>query len=146
MKIIIHEDSSLSETEITIHCNRLSLEVEKVISMLRILDLKLTGRKDGHTYILDASKVIYIDTADKRTFFYTKEDIYETDSRLYELEEQLAALDFLRISKSCVMNFNQIISIKADIDGKLLLTMSNQEKIFVSRQYAPIIKKKLGVK
>ncbi len=146
MKIHINEDPKLMETEITINCNRITSEVEKLISMLRVMDLKLTGKKDNQTFILDAAKVLYIDTADKRSFFYTKNDIYETELKLYELEEQLAALDFIRVNKSCVLNFNQIISIKADIDGKLLVTMSNQEKLFVSRQYAPVIKKKLGVK
>lgn len=146
MKIHINEDPRLAETEITISCSKISTEVEKLISMLRVMDLKLTGRKDNQTYILDASKVLYIDTVDKKTFFYTKKDIYETDLKLYELEEQLAALDFIRANKSCIINFNQIISIKADIDGKLLLTMSNLEKLFVSRQYAPLIKQKLGVK
>ncbi len=146
MKIHINEDSKLAETEITISCNRISTEVEKLISMLRVMDLKLTGRKDNQTYILDAAKVLYVDTVDKKTFFYTKTNIYETDLKLYELEEQLASLDFIRAGKSCILNFNQIISIKADIDGKLLVTMSNNEKLFVSRQYAPIIKNKLGVK
>ncbi len=146
MKIHINEDSSLKETEITINCNKITTEVEKMISMLRVMDLKLTGRRDDQTYILDASKVLYIDTVDKKTFFYTKKDIYESELKLYELEEQLASLDFIRSSKSCIINFNQINSIKADIDGKLLVTMSNQEKLFVSRQYAPVIKKKLGVK
>lgn len=146
MKIHIIEDSKLQETEITISCNKISMEVEKVITMLRVLDLKLTGRKDDQTYILDVAKVLYIDTVDKKTFFYTKQEVYETDLKLYELEEQLAALDFIRVNKSCIINFNQIISIKADIDGKLLITMSNLEKLFVSRQYAPVIKKKLEVK
>lgn len=146
LKIYINEDPSLNDTEITINCNRISSEVEKVISMLRVLDLKLTGKKDNQTYILDAAKVLYIDTVDRKTFFYTKKEIYESELKLYELEEQLAALDFIRVNKSCILNFNQIISIKADIDGKLLVTISNNEKLFVSRQYAPIIKKKLGVK
>lgn len=146
MKIHINEDPKLLEMEITINCNRITSEVEKLISMLRVMDLKLTGKKDNQTFILDASKVLYIDTVDKKSFFYTKNDVYETELKLYELEEQLAALDFIRVNKSCVLNFNQIISIKADIDGKLLVTMSNQEKLFVSRQYAPVIKKKLGVK
>lgn len=146
MKIHINEDAKLKDLEITINCNKISTDVEKVISMLRVLDLKLTGKKDNQTYILDAAKVLYIDTVDKKTFFYTTKDIYETELKLYELEEQLAALDFIRANKSCVLNFNQIISIRADIDGKLLVTMSNQEKLFVSRQYAPIIKKKLGLK
>lgn len=146
MKIHINEDPRLKETEISISCNKISSDVEKLISMLRVLDLKLTGRKDNQTYILDASKVLYIDTVDKKTFFYTKTAVYETDLKLYELEEQLEALDFIRANKSCIINFNQIVSIKADIDGKLLLTMSNQERLFVSRQYAPLIKQKLGVK
>lgn len=146
MRIHINEDSSLKETEITINCPRISAEVEKVISMLRVLDLKLTGRKDNQTFILDAAKVLYIDTVDKKTFFYTKNDVYETDLKLYELEEQLSALDFIRVSKSCILNFNHIISIRADIGGRLQVTLSNQEKLFVSRQYAPVIKKKLGVK
>ncbi len=146
MKIHINEDPSFSETEITINCNKLDTNVEKLISILRVMDLKLTGKKDNQTYILDASQVLYIDTVDKKTFFYTNNYFYETDLKLYELENQLYALDFIRISKSCIINFNHINSIRADIDGRLLVTMSNKEKIIVSRQYAPIIKKKLGVK
>ncbi len=146
MKIHINENSSLNELEITINCNRISPEVEKLISKLRVMDLKLTGKRNNQTYILDAAKVLYIDTVDKKTFFYTKQEIYETDLRLYELEEQLAALDFMRAGKSCIINFNQIYSIKADIDGKLLVTMNNGEKLFVSRQYAQDVKRKLGVK
>lgn len=146
MKIHINEDPSFSETEITINCNKLDMNVEKLISMLRVMDLKLTGKNDNQTYILDASQVLYIDTVDKKTFFYTNTSFYETDLKLYELEDQLYALDFIRISKSCIINFNHINSIRADIDGRLLVTMSNKEKIIVSRQYAPIIKKKLGVK
>lgn len=146
MKIHINEDSQYRETEITINCSRLSPEIEKLISMMRVLDLKLTGKKDGQTYILDAAKVLYIDTVDKKTFFYTKNDVYETDLKLYELEEQLAAMDFLRASKSCIINLRQIVSIKPDIDGKLLVTMSNSEKLYVSRQYSPVIRTRLGVR
>ena len=146
MKIFIQENSTLEETEVTIHCKRISTEIESIISKLRIMDLKLTGRLNNQTYILDAAKVLYIDVADKRTFFYTSGEVYETDLRLYELEEQLAALDFIRTSKSCIINFNQISSIKADLGGKLLVTLTNQEKLMISRQYAQIIKHKLGVK
>lgn len=144
MKIHINEDPALHETEITINCNRISTDIEAIISKLRVMDLKLTGRKNNQIYILDAAKVLYIDTVDKKTFFYTKNDVYETDLKLYELEEQLASLDFIRANKSSIINFGQIKSIKADIDGKLLITMSNGEKLFVSRQYAQSVKTKLG--
>jgi DNA-binding LytR/AlgR family response regulator len=107
------------------------------------MDLKLTGRQDGQTFILDAAKVLYIDTVDKHTFFYTQVAFYESDLRLYELEEKLTPYGFIRANKSCIINFNHINTIKADLDGRLLITMSNQEKLYVSRQYAPILKKRL---
>jgi len=146
LKIHINQQDDIAETEITINCKQINPEIEKIISLLRVMDLKLTGIKDNQTYILDVVKILYIDTADKRTFFYTKTDIYETTLKLYELEERLGANDFLRANKSCIINFNQIKSIKADLDGKLLVTMNNGEKLFVSRQYASNFKEKLGVK
>ncbi len=146
MKIQIREDHNIEEMEINVVCPKINMDVERVISMLRILDLKLTGSKDGELYILDASKVLYIDTVDKRTFFYTSQDTDESTLKLYSLEEQLASLDFIRANKSCIINFNQIKAIRADLDGKLLVTLNNDEKLYISRQYAPIFKNKLGVK
>ena len=146
MKIHINQRGDIAETEITINCREISPEIEKIISLLRVMDLKLTGMKDNQTYILDVAKILYIDTVDKRTFFYTKTEVYETTLKLYELEERLSANDFLRANKSCIINFNQIQSIKADLDGKLLVTMNNGERLYISRQYAGNFKEKLGVK
>ncbi len=145
MKINIHVDASYSETEISINCGQMSEELEKVIAALRVLDYKLMGTKNNQTYILDASKVLYIDTTDKKTFIYTKTEVYETDLKLYELENLLSANDFFRAGKSCIVNFNRIQSLKSDIDGRLIVTMENNEKVIVSRQYASFVKKKLGV-
>lgn len=146
MKIQINQDSSISETEITVNCKRIDGSIEKMISMLRMLDFKLTGVKEKQTFVLDTKKVLYIESVDKKTFLYTTEEVYESTLKLYELEEQLSAIDFLRANKACIINFNQIRALKADLDGKLLITMNNNERLFVSRQYAPGFKEKLGVK
>lgn len=121
-------------------------EILKLIAMLRVLDCKLTGVKNHETYILEAAKILYIDTVDKKTFFYTGKDVYETPLRLYELEEQLEAKGFFRAGKSTIINFNQIKALKPDLDGRILVTMNNNEKLMVSRQYAVTIKQILGVK
>lgn len=146
MKINIRTDSSISETEICITCNQLTPEIEKLISLVRIMDMKITGEKNGHIHILDISEILYIDTVDKKTFLYTKTEVYESSLRLYELEAQLEGTEFFRANKSCIVNFKQIKSLKSDIDGRILITMSNGEKLYVSRQYAPYVKKKLGVR
>lgn len=145
MKININVDNRFTETEITINCEQMSEELEKVIATLRILDLKITGSKNNQVYILETSNILYIDTVDKRTFLYTKTDIYETNLKLYRLEELLSSNDFFRASKSCIINFNCIKSLRSDIAGRIIVTMENDEKLIVSRQYSSFIKKKLGV-
>lgn len=146
LKIQVYESSMHEETEIIIKCQTITEEIEKIMAMLRVFDLKLTGVREKETYILEAPKILYIDTVDKKTFFYTSDAVYETPLKLYELEEQLVAHDFFRASKSCIINFNQIRALKPDIDGRILVTMNNGEKLMVSRQYALIIKQKLGVR
>lgn len=145
MKIHINEENCLHDIEIIINCKKTDEKVLKILAMLNTLDMKLTGIKNNQTYILDVSKILYIDTVDKRTFFYTEDEVYETSLKLYELEEQLKSSDFFRAGKSIIINFNQIKSLKPDIDGRILVTMNNDEKLVVSRQYASVIKNKLEV-
>ena len=58
MKITISEDTRVTETEIAITCSQLTPEIEKIISMLRILDMKLTGIRDGEMCLIDSGKVL----------------------------------------------------------------------------------------
>jgi len=146
LKISINTDDAVRETNIVITCEKLTPEIEKVVSMLRILDMKLTGQKSNETFILDASEILYIDSADKKTFLYTGKDVYESNLRLYELEEQLSKVEFFRASKSSIINLKQIASLRADFDGRIIVTMTNGEKQIVSRQYAGYLKQRLGVK
>lgn len=146
MKIVINTDQNANDTEISIICPKLTPEIEKVISLLRMMDMQLTGIRDGETFLIDVSKVLYFDTVDKKTFLYTKDRVYETNLRLYELDEQLTQAGFFRASKSSIINFQHIVSIRADVDRKLKVTMSNGENLVISRQYADSVKERLGVR
>lgn len=145
MKIHIIQDDRADEPEVTITCREITGDIQRAITAIRAINFKLTGVKDGQTFILRPAEVIYIDTADKRTFIYTAGDVYETPLRLYELEQQLPNADFFRANKSCIIGMRHIRSIKADIDGRLLLTMDSGEKLWVSRQYAAEFRKKIGM-
>ena len=92
MKIEINVDAEISDTQIKVSCSRLTPEIEKLLAMLRILDRKLTAAKDGEIYLLDVGEIIFLEAVDRKTFVYTKEEIYESDFKLYELEQQLADL------------------------------------------------------
>lgn len=144
MKIKIEEDAGAEELEITIRCRQTNDAVIRILEMLRMTDKKLTGHRENRTYILDVSQILYIDTVEKRTFLYTEKDVYETPLKLYELEERLESCDFFRASKSSIINFNQIQSLKPEFGGTMQVIMSNGERLNVSRQYARAIKEKLG--
>ncbi len=146
MKITINTDENIKDTEVHITCNSLTPEIERLISLVRMMEMQLTGLKNGEIFIIDIGKVLYIDTVDKKTFIYTTKEEYESKLKLYELEEQLVKAGFFRGSKSSIINFKHIVSLKADIDRRLRVTLSNGEQLIVSRQYADQVKERLGVR
>ena len=146
MKISINVEEEIKDIEVVISCSRLTPEIEKVLATLRMMERQLLVKKGEETYILDVSKVIYLESVDRRTFVYTRENVYESGFKLYELEQQLEECGFFRASKSCVAALRYIRSLKTDVNRKIKVTMENGEQIMVSRQYAEELKKKLGVK
>lgn len=145
MKVTVEERPDLDQIEVIVRCKRMDAQTARLIELLRLSDARLTGEKDGETCILDGTEVLYIDTVDRGTFLYTAAGVYETRLRLYELEEQLAGWDFIRVSKSVIVNFGQVRSLRPDFGGRMRLTMSNGEIVMANRQYVSAIKKKLGL-
>lgn len=143
MKITLNQDPSFPETEVIINCPQADEDVLRLVAMLRIHQKKLVGILEGERHLLDVKDILYADTADKRTFLYTGKDVYESALRLYELEDGLRDLDFLRAGRSAIVNFRRIRSIRPELGGRLLLTMDNGEQVYVSRQYAAGLKEKL---
>ncbi|ADZ82644.1 LytTR family DNA-binding domain-containing protein [Cellulosilyticum lentocellum] len=144
MKIHIDTQIDQNEIEVIIRCKEANEEVKRIQDLLELFNKKLKGIKDQQIYILDVIQILYIDTVDKRTFLYTAGDIYESNLKLYELEELLETSNFFRAGKSIIINFSHIKRIKPDFGGRLEVTISNEEKLYVSRQYAIHIKERLG--
>lgn len=145
MKIEIKVDHNIEETCINISCSKLTPELEKLIAMMRIMEKQFAVTSDGEMFILDVAAILYIEVVDRKTFVYTEKGVYESEFRLYELEEQLEEYGFFRASKSCLVQLRAIRSIKRDINRRIRVTMENGEVIMVSRQYAEELKKRLGI-
>lgn len=145
MKIEIFVDEEATDLQISVTCKQLSPDVEKILATLRMMNHQLIARKNDEIYLLDIADVIYIESVDRTCFIYTADEIYESDFRLYELEQQLEEYGFVRVSKSFLIHLQKIHSLKADINRKIRITMSNGEQIMASRQYADELKKRLGV-
>lgn len=61
------------------------------------------------------------------------------DNKLY------ARKDFIRISKSLIVNINKIRSLRPELNRTILATMCNGECLAISRKYVPAIRKLLSI-
>lgn len=145
MRIEILVDEEAADLKISVTCKQLTPDVEKILATLRMMNHQLTAKKNAEIYLLDIERIIYIESVDRKCFIYTERDIYESDFRLYELEQRLEEYGFFRVSKSFLIHLQSIQSLKADINRRIRITMSNGEQIIASRQYADALKKRLGV-
>ena len=145
MKIEIIVDEEATDLNISVTCKQLTPDVEKILTMLRMMNHQLMAKKNEETFLLDIAQVIYIESVDRKCFVYTSDEMYESDFRLYELEKQLEEYGFFRVSKSFLIHLQKVQSLKAEINRKIRITMSNGEQIIASRQYAEDLKKRLGV-
>lgn len=143
MKITLNQDPSFPETEVIINCPQADEDILRLVAMLRVCQKKLVGILDGERHLLDVKDILYIDTADKKTFLYTEKQVFQSALRLYELEDTLRELDFFRAGRSTILNFRRVRSIRPELGRRWLVTMDNGEKIWVSRQYAGELKEKL---
>ena len=145
MKITIHEDPNISDTEISIVCPQMTEELRDMIANIGLIGHTFAGEKDGETFFIPVKDIFYFESVEGSIFFYTEKDMYKATARLYKIEECLQNLNFVRISKTVIVNLRKMQSIKQAEHSRLIVTLINGEKIVVSRQYVPEIKKKLGV-
>ncbi len=143
MKIIINQDENNNEIEIVINCKTIDDSIVKIVEKLRAEENVITGIKDSKVHIIKLENVLYFESVDKRTFVYTKEDVYESNLRLYQVEEKFSTYHFFRASKSTIINISKISVINPIFGGRVEVLLENKEKLIVSRQYVPILKAKL---
>ena len=146
MKINLDIDGKYDDVEVIIRAPHLNNDVERMVAMMRMIDMQIAVRKDNETVLLDTDKILYVEAVDRKTFVYTNVDTYESELKLYELEQQLIERDFLRISKQSIVNLRKIRSLKTDVNRKIRITLQNGEQIVVSRMYSDELRRKLGLR
>ncbi|MGN0485036.1 MAG: LytTR family DNA-binding domain-containing protein [Lachnospiraceae bacterium] len=142
------QNRNIEKARVTIEYKEKNEQINKVIDFVQHLDEienSFFASSEGKLYNLSVNDILYIESVDRKTFGYTVDHVYELGCKLYEIEEKYRLMDYMRISKSCIVNLKKIRSLKPDFGGKILATMDNNEKLYISRQYARVLKEKLGL-
>ncbi|MBD5462752.1 MAG: LytTR family transcriptional regulator [Lachnospiraceae bacterium] len=145
MKITIETPRPGEEDEIIVRCAALDEQLMKLIYALKMRQDKITGYVEDKIVKLEPKEIFYFESVDNKVFAYTDKGVYEVRRKLYEIEEDFAHMDFLRISKSSIVNVAKIAYLRPIFNGRFEAKLKNDEKIIISRQYIVDLKKKLGI-
>ena len=145
MKIIIEDIKNGEEDEIIIRCNQLDESILQMIYGIKMNQNKLVGTYNVQMQIIDPKDVFYFEAVDNKVFIYCEKQVYETKLKLYEIEEEYEKTDFFRASKSIILNLSKIKNLSPAFNGRFEALLKNKEKVIISRQFVPVLKKKLGI-
>lgn len=145
MKITIEDRPDGGEDEIIIRCKHVDEHLLKLVYAFKAGQEKLTATKGTDIVQVMPKEIFYFEAVDNKVFLYLEKDVYETKQKLYELEERFRGTDFVRVSKSVILNLSKVKSLSPAFNGRFEATMKNGEKLIVSRAYVPVLKEKLGL-
>lgn len=94
--------------------------------------------------VLEPEKLFMLRFEERHTAIYCEEKRYVSAKPLCEFEELLPS-NFLRISKTTIVNMKQIETVEASFKGMMYLVMKNGCKDYISRRYLPSFKQYLGL-
>jgi len=148
LKIRIEMDEN-NEEEVVIRCKSLTPEIMKLQQVLNDEVNKQTQfvlYKGDVEYFIDLSKILFFETENSLVLAHTGKESYETRKKLYELEELLPG-NFVRISKSAIVNTSKIYAINRNITASSAIEFQGTHKqIYVSRAYYKMLKERMEEK
>lgn len=145
MKITILEKSPEEEDEIIIKCGYLDENMTRLINQFKVGKAKLSFYKDSQIILMEQSEVLYFESVEDKVFAYTQNDVFETKSKLYQLEEDLPADTFFRANKAVIVNLDKINSLAPAFGGRFEAVLQNGYKVIISRNYLTKLKEILGL-
>lgn len=148
MKVECKISAEYKEPYAVLHINKMTDSVAEIISMLEkenANSLPLIAKKDKNTYFIKPEDISLVRTEGREIVCYDKrKNRYILDKPLYELENMLAVY-FVRISKSTIVNINQISHVEASFNGTMGLVMKNGVTDYISRSFRKSFKERLGL-
>ena len=145
MKITIVDKQPDEEDEILVKCSTLDDSIVKLLNSFKSGKGKLVFYKDEKIVLFEPKDIFYFESVDDRVFAYTKDAVYESKEKLYQLEQELPSHDFMRANKAVILNLNKVQSLSPAFGGRFEAVLKNECKIIISRMYVAALKEMLGL-
>lgn len=143
MKLTIHQELGISETEIIINCAYVDTRLQHLIELIRQHSFSLVGYREEKEFQLPLEQIYFIDSVDGKTFLYLEKEVYSCRDTLAVLEKKLNHTSFVRVSKNCIINTDFLQSVRPLYNHRLEAFLESGETLIVTRNYIEVLKNKL---
>jgi len=146
MKVNLFVSRDIEEPHADIHTNELTDNVTKAISILESDESSdmVAAKKGSDIALLQMDEIFMFRVEDKQVKVYTENNEYLIKKPLYQVEETLSS-DFVRISKTTVVNLKRIERVAPSLRGMMFIELKNGLKDNISRKYLPDFKQALDL-
>ncbi|MDO5522346.1 MAG: LytTR family DNA-binding domain-containing protein [bacterium] len=149
MRIRIEVDDRIKENEVLIRCGQLTDEVyelQKSLTGMMSKKKEMVFYKGETEFYIPLEEILFFETDPTGICAHTINQMYQVKYKLYELEELLPR-NFMRVSKSTILNVNHIYSITRNLTASSVVEFQNTHKqVYISRYYYKAVKEKIKEK
>ncbi|MBS4749875.1 LytTR family transcriptional regulator [Carnobacteriaceae bacterium zg-ZUI78] len=147
MRVIIELDELLQDIEVIIKApafdERLA-NLQRAIEMSAKRSLNFVFYKENSEYYIPISDILFFETQGNVVCAHTERDTYTIKLKLYEIESSMP-IEFVRISKSTIVNTKKIYALDKSFSGTSTISFYKTHKqVHVSRHYYKTLKDRLN--
>lgn len=147
MKIEMNVSSDITEPHVVIHTGEITPQIQKLAAYIQNMGTAASAAiavyDEDNIVIVSPEEIYMIVSQGRYVNVYCKDNEYLSKKCLYEFENILQN-NFIRISKTTLVNLQQIKRVEPSFNG-MLVVLKNGRKDYISRKYLPEFKKSLGI-
>ena len=145
MKLSVEQIPIKNEEEVIVRCYSEKAKWVDAIRSVTAGELTINATVDEKVYRIKLSDVFYFEIVEGKSFLYCQQSVFECKQKLYEFEKLCRNSMLFRCSKSMILNADKIKYVRPSVSGRFEATLTNDEKVIISRQYVSELKRKLEV-
>ena len=108
-------------------------EIDNIVEYIKMYKNRKMNVYDGYNIVqINIEDIMYFYSDGNYNFCKTKDKEYRVKSKLYEIEKM--SRDFLRISKSCIINIKQVKSFDIGENRNIIVKFYDNSEQYVSRR------------
>ena len=121
------------EVNINIEISENCEEIENIIKYINEFDKRKIAVYDGYNIVqINIEEIMYFYSDGNYNFCKTKNKEYRVKNKLYEIDKM--SNNFLRISKGCIININQVKSFDVGENRNIIVRFYDGSEQFVARR------------